>query len=181
VTILAGLSVGSTPTHEDLVGIYINDHRGGAAAGLALARRILRNSEGTPLGETMRVITPQIQQDARTLDSIARRLGIAASHAKPMLARAGEALARLKPNGQLRGYSPLSRLLDIEALLAGSDARRSLWRALGSSETSGRLLDIDFENLAQRATEQRQRLIPHHAEAAQVAFGGHEQRTAATL
>ena len=46
------------------------------------------------------------------------------------LAVAGEWLARLKLNGRLRGYSPVSRLEEFEMLTAGIVTKASLWRTL---------------------------------------------------
>jgi hypothetical protein len=80
-----------------------------------------------------------------------------------------ELVGRLKLNGRLTSYSPTSRLLEIEALLAGIDAKRSLWRALdaaGISPPPG----VDFARLADRAEDQRRRLLPHHAAAARIAL-----------
>ena len=77
----------------------------------------------------------------------------------------------MKLNGSFRSYSPLSRLVELEALLAGIEAKRSMWLAFASSAVSDAVADVDFEALATRATEQRRRLQPHHRDAARVAFG----------
>ena len=82
----------------------------------------------------------------------------------------GAAPARLKLNGSFRSYSPLSRLVELEALLAGIDAKRSMWLAFASSAVSDAVADVDFEALATHATEQRRRLQPHRRDAAHVAF-----------
>ena len=68
----------------------------------------------------------------------------------------GEKLGRLKLNGQLRGYSPLSRVVELEGLVVGIGGKTELWatlrRALGS-EWHG----FDFAALAERARRQRER------------------------
>ena len=89
--------------------------------------------------------------------------------------RAGELVGRLKTNGRLSTYSPLSRLLELEMLLAGIDAKRSLWRSLNTAAI-GELSDFDFDEMERRASSQRTRLIPFHAQAALAAFarGGHD-------
>lgn len=162
-----------TPTakrpSDRYLAIYVNDHRAGAAAGLALAKRALKENIGTPLGDAPSVIVSAIEQDKAQLERVAQALGVRSDPVKFGLARVGELVARAKPNGQIRGYSPLSRLLEIESLLAAIDAKRSLWRSLQATDRP-ELRAFDFEALAQRATEQRKLLEPHHRMAATLAF-----------
>ena len=151
--------------------VYLNDHRAGAAGGQALAKRCLRNNPRSELGDTLRQLLPELESEAKTLEGIIERLDTTANRVKQVLAVAGERAARLKLNGSFRHYSPLSRLVEVEALLAGIEAKRSMWLAFASSAVSDAVADVDFEALATRATEQRRRLQPHHREAARVAFG----------
>ena len=44
----------------------------------------------------------------------------------------GEKAGRLKPNGQLTGYSPLSRVVELEGLSLGIEGKRLLWVSLGT-------------------------------------------------
>jgi hypothetical protein len=91
---------------------------------------------------------------------------------KTAAAWAGEKLGRLKLNGQLTGYSPLSRLLELEALVAGLEGKRSLWSALARVRDADRRLDaFDLEALAERARSQRERLEPYRLAAAAEALG----------
>jgi hypothetical protein len=152
-----------------LLGIYLNDHRGGAAGGLALARRSQRSNQGSPLGAELAAIVRDLEEDATTLTVIAARLAVPDNPIKRVLARAGELVGRVKTNGRFTTYSPLSRLLELEMLLAGIDAKRSLWRSL-STLVSGELSDFDFEKLQQRASDQRARLSPLHMQAARDAL-----------
>lgn len=151
--------------------IYVNDHRAGATGGLALARRCLENNRLTELGDDLRRIVSEIEEDAETLSDIAHELAIPPNPLKRAMAAVGERIARLKLNGHLRGYSPLGRLLELEALLAGIDAKRSLWRALACSGVASQLTRFDLDALERRATEQREVLRPHHCRAAEAAFG----------
>jgi hypothetical protein len=77
---------------------------------------------------------------------------------------------RLKLNGWMVGYSPLSRLLELEMLLAGIDAKRSLWRSLAAAALP-ELHDVDLDLLTRRASQQRERMVGHHEQAAVAAFG----------
>jgi hypothetical protein len=147
--------------------IYLNDHRAGAAGGIQLARRCARNNRGTSLGEELQRLVDDLRVDASSLDRISDHHEVTQNRAKQVAAVIAERLARFKPNGNFRRYSPLSRLLELEMLLAGIDAKASLWRTLLAVEVA-MPPGIDLRDLEQRARDQRSRLEPHHHEAAQV-------------
>jgi hypothetical protein len=151
-----------------LLRIYINDHRAAASGGIALARRCERANRGTALGDELCRLIGELEWDAEELSGIARRLSVPDDPFKHAVARVGEVVGRIKQNGRLRDYSPLSRVLELELLLSGIDAKRSLWRSLRCSGPP--LFDIDLMRLEERASEQRARLVPHHTEAARLAF-----------
>jgi hypothetical protein len=157
-------------TARAFVRIYVNDHRAGAAGGVALARRSEDNNRGSALGDALASIVREIAADELILTAVADRLSISEDPIKRVLGRAGELFGRLKANGRLRGYSPLSRVIELEMLLAGIDAKRSLWRSLGAT-CSTTLPEFDFSELEERATQQRRLLIPFHRAAALAAFG----------
>ena len=153
-----------------LLRIYINDHRAAATAGLSLVQRCEGSNASSPLGAELRALVEEIEGDAATLAEIASRLSVTDDPVKRVLAQLGEIVGRLKLNGRMRAYSPLSRLVELEALMAGIDAKRSLWRALGALHRSD-LADFDFDELERRASAQHTRLVPFHMDAARVAFG----------
>jgi hypothetical protein len=134
--------------------IYLNDHLAGATAGVELARRLGRsNAEDAVFGEPLAKICAEIETDRATLEQVIEGLGLARSPIKPTAAWLAEKLGRLKLNGQLRGYSPLSRLIELEGLLSGISGKASLWRTLdelGLGERTG----LDFQQLGGRAEEQ---------------------------
>jgi hypothetical protein len=82
---------------------------------------------------------------------------------------AGEKFGRLKPNGQLRGYSPLSRLLEVELLMLGVTGKLRLWTGLREN-VGERAGDHDLVELAARAMRQRDQLEQLHRSAATKAF-----------
>ncbi|MEO8693722.1 MAG: hypothetical protein ABI658_09410 [Acidimicrobiales bacterium] len=153
------------PSSDRLLAIYVNDHRAGAAGGLALARRMARQATAGPVSDVLDEIAAEIEEDKATLDHVAQLLGIRANPVKVVAARLAELAGRLKLNGQRRGSSPLSRLIEREGLMAGIDAKRSLWHSLHTAHRR-ELAVIDFERLEQRASDQRDRLIPLHRLAA---------------
>ena len=151
--------------------IYLNDHLAGSVVGTELAKRALRENRGSALGEFLEWLLGQILEDRATLERLMGELGVSKSPVKRALALALERVGRLKLNGQLTGYSPLSRLVELEGLALGVMGKRALWIAL--QETAGtepRLREFDFDELRRRADEQLARLELHRIEAARLAF-----------
>jgi hypothetical protein len=153
----------SRPAEGDrLLHIYLADHRAGAAAGLARARRFAAANATSFLADDAAAVCLAIEEDVGTLDEIADRLGRRPSRVKLLLARAAESVGRLKLNGRLRRYSPLSRLVELEVLSAGILTKESLWHALGVLQHSRpELAGFDFDELQRRAADQRTRLVTH--------------------
>jgi hypothetical protein len=150
-----------------LLRIYLNDHLAGAGMGLALARRTLRNNREGELGEFLRRLVREIEEDRATLLDVMRALGVPRNPVKEPAARALEVVGRLKLNGRLRGYSPLSRVLELEGLCLGVEGKRALWRSL---QATGRSIPSDLDALAERAQHQLEELERHQVEAIRVAF-----------
>lgn len=136
-----------------LLGIYLNDHLAGSTAGVERARMARDANGGTEFAQPLAVVCSQIEEDRATLESIIDELGVGRSKIKPAIGWLGERLGRLKPNGQLRGYSPLGRVVDLEMLLLGISGKLRLWLLLDE------LLDgeasADLSALIRRAETQR--------------------------
>jgi hypothetical protein len=150
--------------------IYLNDHLAGATVGVELARRLRGSNKDDPeFGPPLSEICAEIEEDRETLQAVMDQLGIGQSKVKPLLASLGERLGRLKTNGQLRGYSPLSRLVELEMLQIGVAGKRRLWRALDHTHADD-LSGFELGALAERATEQLRRLEALHLKAAALAL-----------
>jgi hypothetical protein len=138
---------------------YLNDHLGGSATGLELARRSLSSNRGNGYGVMLEQITRQIEEDIGALQEVMRRLDVEPDRVKQAVGWTAEKLGRLKLNGQLLGYSPLSRLVELEGLLVGVTGKLALWQALRAALGGDpRLAGIDLEQLVERAKEQRRTL-----------------------
>jgi hypothetical protein len=155
---------------DRLLAIYLNDHLAGAALGVELARRLRSSNRDDPeFGEPLGRICGEIEADRETLCRLMDRLGVERKPFKPALAVLGERLGRLKLNGQWRGYSPLSRVLELEVLASGIGGKMQLWNAL--EQSFGESLDgFDFHALAERADRQGQQVEDLHLAAASRAF-----------
>jgi hypothetical protein len=153
-----------------LLPIYLNDHLAGATLGVELARRLRGSNEDDPaFGGELAEICAEIEADREALLAIMGKLDVGPSRLKPLAAVLAERLGRLKLNGQLRGYSPLSRLDELEILQLGVTGKRCLWRALEQTH-AGDLPDFDLGALAERATGQLRRLEALHLKAASLAL-----------
>jgi hypothetical protein len=140
----------------ELLGIYLNDHLAGATGGVETARRARGSNEGTEFGEPLARLCVEIEADRESLEAVMKELGVGRSRLKPAIGWIGEKLGRLKPNGQLRGYSPLSRIVELELLLLGITGKSRLWTLL--QELVGERSDSDLPALIARATDQRERV-----------------------
>jgi hypothetical protein len=156
---------------EKLLRIFMQDHLAASTAGLGLARRARGSNRGTAYGENLGRVADAIAEDRGALEGMLADLGFGPDRAKNLGAWAGEKLGRLKPNGQLRGYSPLSRVLELEALIAGITAKISLWRILLEVADQEPRLDADrLQRLIERGDEQRTTVAELRTRAAREAF-----------
>jgi hypothetical protein len=156
---------------EDRLSIYLNDHLAGATVGVDLARRAARNNRDNTYGTTLNAIADEIEQDRRTLTTLMDHLEIGQDRVKVALSWGLEKASRLKLNGELLGYSPLSRLEELEALALGVEGKLSLWVALRRTHGSDPRLDaIDLDELIGRARSQRRRLERLRVRAAEEAL-----------
>jgi hypothetical protein len=149
-----------------LLRIYLNDHLTAAAAGAALARRALRSNRGTELGSVLEAVAADLADDVTTIERVMRERGLRPSALKRSLGTIGERVGRLKLNGRLISYSPLSRLHELEGLGLLLAHNASMWRSLetvGVERAAG---------LAQRAERHVAALQEHRRHAARQALAG---------
>ena len=153
--------------------IYLNDHLAGATLGVELARRACAGNRGTALGEFLEWLHGEIVEDRSSLVTLIDRLGVDRSPIKPVAAWLLEKAGRLKLNGEVLRYSPLSRLIELEGLEIGVTGKRSMWQVLATAlPEDPRLSDIDLSNLIARADRQLEGIADHRLGAAREALGG---------
>lgn len=145
--------------------IYLNDHMAAATGAVELAGRVARSNRATPYGQTLAELHAEIEEDRAALAAIMNQLGIGIDRARTTLAWGAEKLGRLKLNGQLTGYSPLSRLEEIEILELGATGKLLLWQALRRAAPPG-VPESELQRLIERARSQRDRLERQRLKAA---------------
>jgi hypothetical protein len=139
--------------------IYLNDHLAGATVGVQLARRTARANKKHPSGPVLAQLAEDIDQDRETLLDLMGRLDTKPDRIKVWLGWTAEKAGRLKLNGELLRYSPLSRLVELEGLALGVSGKLHMWRAFKQVlATDARLAAIDLDALIERAESQRDRL-----------------------
>jgi hypothetical protein len=149
---------------RELLPIYLNDHLAGATAGSDLAHRAAGANEGSELGDFLADFAGQLEADKAQLEDVMARLDIGRDPLKVGAGWLAEKLGRLKLNGRLLEYSPLSRVIELEGLIAGVSGKRMLWLTLAAAAPDEpRIADIDFTQLVERADEQLEGLTTHHA------------------
>ncbi|MEO6082105.1 MAG: hypothetical protein ABIQ18_03275 [Umezawaea sp.] len=142
----------TTGERKSLLGIYLNDHLAGVVAGGELAKRLAAAQRGKPAGEVLGRITREVLDDRLALLEVMADLGVPVRRYKAVGAWVGERIGRLKLNGHLFRRSPLSSVVELEALLLVVEGEEAAWRALRLIADRHEALDPDaLDRLADRA------------------------------
>lgn len=159
--------------NRKLLSIYLNDHLAGAYVGRDLAKRTLSSNKDNEYGRALADVLRRIEDDRTALEDVMNRLGVRQNRPKQAFAWTLEKVGRLKFNGQIRGYSPLSRLAELEGLCLGVEGKLSLWRSLRTiaADEPG-LASVDLERLIESAQSQREALEQLRLRAAEEALCG---------
>jgi len=152
-----------------LLAIYLNDHLAGATAGVTLARRAARSAHASrDARETLHWIAEQVAEDRSALRKIMRRLDVPERSYKVRLGWIAERAGRLKMNGHLVRRSPLSSLLELEALRVAIEGKKAGWRALREILDNDSRLDAKLQKLLARAARQADAVEELHTQATSV-------------
>src|SRR4051794_7735022 len=142
----------ATVPSSNYLSIYLTDHHAAGSAGVRLAERAAQNVSPTIEGQAeLPRIAREIAADLGTLEEIMLGAGIDPSRLKVAAAITLERLGRLKPNGHLRRRSPLSDVLELEALMVGIRAKAALWQTLPDAPPRS---GVDFAALQERGAGQ---------------------------
>ena len=163
----------ATATDDTLLGIYLNDHLAGAVGGADLAKRLADADSHLVGGQVLNRLAAEIEEDRQTLLDIMAALEVPVRRYKTWAAWAVEKVGRLKFNGRLLSRSPLSKLIELEAMRLGVEGKAAGWRTLRARAEHDVRLDEDrLDELIDRATRQIDALERLRVRAAAEAFGG---------
>ena len=154
--------------------IYLQDHVAVLAGGEDLVRRTLDKTRLPELRRLLDDVLPELRDDRAALVRLLGGLGRGPSAVKVQLARLVERAGRLKLNGHLTGYSPLSRVVELEGIAGVLAATRSAWRALEQAGPED--VREDAARRARRLDERIAQVEELRLLAAEVAFTGGGRR-----
>src|SRR5215207_4626546 len=97
--------------------IYLQDHRAGAEIGVRLATRCRDHAPDPETKAELAQLVAEVDDDRQALITIMAGLDIDPSKVKHIAGLAAERLGRLKLNGRAVRTSPLSVLLEVEAMI----------------------------------------------------------------
>lgn len=144
---------------RDLIGIYLNDHLGGATGGVELARRMAAAQYPQEAKVVLQRLAAEIAEDRAALVDMMATLGVPVRGYKVWAAWIGEKAGRLKANGYLIARSPLSNLEELEMLRLGVEGKAAGWRTLRNLAAQEKQLDHGrLDELLSRAHRQADEL-----------------------
>lgn len=160
----------------DLLRIYLRDHHAAAVATAELAKRSAKSNEGTSFEPLLRALKDEVQEDLRSLEGVMQRLGVTPARGKDGALWVAEKVGRLKLNGAVTKYSPLSRVVELEGLALATAGNKGVWTAL--KDLAHPQLDrAELENLEDRAEDRQRRIAEARREAVRIAFAGEGERS----
>lgn len=149
--------------------IYLRDHLAMARGGMELVERVASANADNPMGPKLDTIMEELDEESDVLKRVMELLDVQPSQLKQATTWLAEKAGRLPLNGQLMGYSPLSRVLELEGLMAAVQARKGLWMTLKDARDVypeiNKIDEQDMTRFAQRADDHLARLEQMHQQA----------------
>lgn len=121
--------------------IYLNDHLAGATAGAELARRVAGSHQDPEDRKRLVPLAADIAADRQALLRLMRGVGVPVRGHKILAGWLTEKATRLKPNVNVLTRSPLSDLIELEALYLVIQGKAAGWRALLAATANDGLMD----------------------------------------
>lgn len=148
---------------------YLNDHLAGSFIAVEILEHL--ESEATDLIQDLGALKAEIEADRRQLKELLDRLGISESRVRKVTSWIAEQVTEAKFEADDESRGTLRRLERLEALALGIDGKSALWQALkAAAELAPELRQMDYEQLVQRAQQQRSRVEMLRVQAARVAL-----------
>jgi hypothetical protein len=151
---------------------YLNDHLSGSVATIELLEDLQSAYKGNQLEHFFAELRNDVEADRQELKRLMEHLAITESRARKAASWISGKLAELKMRLDDSAHGSFRLLESLDALELGITGKLALWRALiAAAEIAPALRGaLDYERLAQRATEQVERVEAHRLNAAKAAF-----------
>jgi len=149
--------------NREVINGQLQHHWAGATGGVALFERVGRTHGDEAAAATVSRLAVEIGEDREALRAIMHAVGVEPSTLGAMTARAGEWVGRFKPNGRIVSRSPLSDVLELEALRIAVSGKRSGWQVLRElADREPRIDAGEMDRLLERADAQLETLRETH-------------------
>lgn len=159
------------PDRQQLLAVYLNNHLAGSTGGRDLFRRAASGQRESPRGPELARLAEEVDEDRDAQLELMRLLGVSTSRPRAVAGRVAETLGRFKPNGTVLRRSPLSDVVELEAMRVAVAGKVAGWDALLELADAGYDLPRDrLENLLARAEDQADRLSLMHREVVRAAL-----------
>jgi hypothetical protein len=145
--------------NEDRLGNYLQDHYAGSSAGIELFRRAAQQQSDPVARTELTAMIEEVENDRAALERFLTAAGSKPDPVKNAGAWLAEKLGRLKPNGELLHRSPLSDVVELEALRIAVEGKAAGWRVLRRlAEDDDRFDRSELDQLLKSAADQIDRL-----------------------
>ena len=164
----------ATDERTKFLSIYLQDHVAGATAGSHRAMRLAHAEADSKDAAALATFAADVAEDLDALLTLMNTLGVQPSQVKVGLASAAEKVGALKLNGRVVQRSPLSTVVELEAMQMAVRGKRSLWETLRVAMQVPTPVDLDA--LIARADGQIEVLSALHAGRAADTFSKQSSR-----
>ena len=177
----------SGPSTRDQLVVYLRNHDAALAAGAARLGLTARSHLHASARAVLDGLVEEVRADRESLGRVMGALGIPPSRTQRATTLVAERLGRLKPNGSWSQRTPLTDVVELEALSLAALGTLRLWQTLltwqqleGLGPLTSRLHDLDLPALVSTARRRIEALERLHAESVRslvqgrVNLDGHE-------
>lgn len=145
---------------------YLRTHLAGSTAGVDLFDHAARKMP-EPFAVQIRAIQRELVEERAQLRAMMQALGVTGNPVFNALARAGERVGRLKPNGDLLHRTAMTDLAELETMCVALAGKQAGWESLlAIADQEPRLQRVELERLLAQAKDQQRTVRRMHAEAA---------------
>ena len=156
------------------ISVYMNDALTRETLAIELVEHAIRENTGTRLGAFLTLLSWELEEDRESLVRLMGELGVRRKRGRVVLARVAEKLSRVRVGSP----SPLSHLVELEALHLQTEAKLDMWTAL-RSRLGPHVRDIDVDELIRRTERQAGELDRRRLAVAATALTSRTQQHAA--
>jgi hypothetical protein len=139
----------ATRRSADSLSVYMNEALTRETLEMELVERAIRENTGTRLGTFLTLLGWELEEDRESLVTLMGGMGVRRKRFRVVLARLAEKLVRVR----LGSSSPLSHLVELEALHLQIKAKLDMWTALRSG-VGPRVEGIDVDEMIRRTERQ---------------------------